>query len=67
MLFNSGEFIIFFPIVVLIYFALPSKVKKFGCLYPAIIFICAGMQNMHCLYPFFRSWLQGRLNDQKTC
>ena len=27
MLFNSFEFLIFFPVVTLIYFALPAKVK----------------------------------------
>lgn len=47
MLFNSINFMIFFPIVVLIYFIIPDKVKYiYGCWQQAISFICAGMQNI---------------------
>lgn len=46
MLFNSINFMIFFPIVVLIYFIIPDKVKYIGCWQQAISFICAGMQNI---------------------
>ncbi len=46
MLFNSINFMIFFPIVVLIYFIIPDKVKYIWLLAASISFICAGMQNI---------------------
>ena len=38
MLFNSMKFIIFFPIVVLIYFIIPKRVKKFWLLVASYYF-----------------------------
>ena len=38
MVFNSGEFLLFFPIVVLIYYLLPDKVKHFWLLFASYYF-----------------------------
>ncbi len=46
MLFNSIEFLIFFPIVIILYFIMPEKLKQFWLLIASYFFICAGMLNM---------------------
>ena len=38
MLFNSYQFLLFFPVVVLLYFALPKKVKNYMLLVASYIF-----------------------------
>ena len=38
MLFNSLEFLIFFPIVVVLYFAFPKKIKQFWLLIASYYF-----------------------------
>ena len=48
MLFNSFEFLIFFPIVTLIYFLLPAKVKWVWLLMKSYFFYITGMRNTRC-------------------
>ena len=38
MLFNSGQFLIFFPIVVLVYFCIPQKIKNIWLLIASYYF-----------------------------
>ena len=55
MLFNSYGFLVFFPIVVVIYFLLPKKISNLWL--QATIFIWGGMQSMH-----FYFWFQRQLH-----
>lgn len=48
MLFNSFGFLLFFPCVFLLYYALPFRFRKFYCWPPAGIFTCAGSRNSLC-------------------
>lgn len=52
MLFNSTQFLVFFPVVVVLYYLLPQCLKNIGCLLQAITSICAGMPGMPSCFSF---------------
>ena len=41
MTFNSGEFLLFFPITLLLYFLLPKKLSRYSLLFMSCVFYLA--------------------------
>lgn len=66
MLFNSGEFIVFFPIVVLLYFGLPTRVKNLWLLVASYYFYMCWNAKYALLLFFstFVTYLGGRLLER---
>ena len=54
MTFNSGEFLIFFPITLLLYFILPKKWSRYSLLMMSLIFYLAWNVKLVFLILFFR-------------
>ena len=48
MLFNSLRFLVFFPLVFMLYWALPHRARKYLLLAASYYFSCAGSQNSLC-------------------
>lgn len=48
MLFNSIEFLLFFPAVVLLYYAIPGKLRVFWILLTSYLFYITGIRRMRC-------------------
>ena len=65
MLFNSLQFLIFFPIVVAVYFILPKKVKNFWLLVASYYFyMCWNARYAALIFiSTFITWLSGLLME----